>query len=163
MTAAGVVKGVEELELKYPVVKKFRFAIAGALGFGVTELVLTVGLLVLYGKLALPHASFSSVELLALDVLSLIIGVSASFFINERITVKVSEVTANGGGDRLRRFLKFQAVSGVGNIGIIVIQLILLSVLGISPLVGTVIGAIATYPVVCLISINFVWKAHQVR
>jgi len=163
MTSAGVVKGVEELELKYPVVKKFRFAIAGALGFGVTEAVLTIGLLLLYGKLALPHASFSSVELLALDVVSLVVGVSASFFINEKITVKVPDADAKGEGGRLERFLKFQGVSGVGNIGIIVIQLIVLTAFGISPLIGTVIGAIATYPVVYFISINFVWKAHQVR
>ena len=81
-----------KLEARYPVVKTFRFAIAGALGFGVTEAVLTIGLLLIYGRLSVPHASFSSLELLSLDILSLVVGVSASFFINERITVNVQEV-----------------------------------------------------------------------
>jgi len=95
-----------------------------------------------------------------LDVLSLVIGVSASFVVNERITVHVPE-----GEDvsRFKRFLKFQAVSGVGNVGIIVVQLVLLAILEISPLIGTIIGAVVTYPLVYFISIKYVWKAHRTR
>ena len=133
------------------------------MGFGVTEAVLTVGLLLFYGKLGVPHASFSSLGLLSLDVLSLVVGVSASFVVNERITVNVPKVSAKGAGSRFGRFLKFQAVSGVGNTGIIVVQLLLLATLAISPLLGTIIGAVVTYPIVYFISIKYVWKAHQVR
>ena len=163
MTATGVEKEVAKLETKYPVVKSFRFALAGVAGFGVTEAVLTVGLLVLYGKLTIPHASFSSLELLSLDVLSLVVGVTASFFINERITVTVQKGTTNAFGNRIHRFLKFQAVSGVGNTGIVAVQLILLTSMAVSPLVGTVVGAVVTYPVVYFISIKYVWKGHQVK
>jgi hypothetical protein len=60
LTATRVEKDVTRLETRYPVVKTFRFAVAGVMGFGVTEAVLTVGLLLLYGKLTIPHASFSS-------------------------------------------------------------------------------------------------------
>jgi putative flippase GtrA len=154
---------VGKLEQMFPVVKKFRFAIAGMIGFGVTELVLSAGLLIVYGKLVFPHTSFSSIGLLGLDVLALVVGVSASFFINERITVKVSKDLVSGEGGRIERFLRFQGVSGVGNAGIIVVQLILLTALDISPLLGAIIGAVVTYPIVYFISINYVWKARQVR
>lgn len=163
MTAIGVGKDLTNLESRYPVVKTFRFAIAGALGFGVTEAVLTIGLLILYGRVTVPHASFSSLELLSLDVVSLVVGVSASFVVNERITVSVQKNAAKDLGNWLRRFLKFQAVSGVGNTGIVVVQLILLTALAISPLLGTMVGAVVTYPIVYFISIRYVWKGHQVR
>jgi putative flippase GtrA len=162
LTTAGVEKEVNRIETKYPVVKTLRFAIAGVMGFGVTEAVLTVGLLVRYGRLTVPHASFSSLELLSLDALSLVVGVSASFVINERITVKVRRATQES-GNRLRRFLKFQVVSGVGNTGVVITQLILLTALAVSPLLGTLVGAVVTYPIVYFISIRYVWKGHQVR
>ena len=63
----------------------------------------------------------------------------------------------------LKRLLKFQAVSGVGNVGIIVVQLVLLATLEVSPLLGTVIGAIATFPIVYFVSIKYVWKGHRPR
>ena len=162
MTAVDVGKEVQKLESRYPVLKTFRFAVAGVLGFGVTEAILTLGLLLFYGKFNFPHENFSSLGLLGLDVLSLVVGVSASFLINERITVKVPKETDNS-VSRFSRFLKFQAVSGVGNTGIIVVQLILLTAFALSPLLGTFIGAIVTYPVVYFISIRYVWKAHYVR
>ena len=162
MTPTAVERDLEMLETRYGVLKTFRFAIAGVLGFGVTEAILTFGLLFFYGRLGVPQATFSSLGLLSLDVVSLLAGVSASFFINERITVKVTKAT-DSSGSRLGRFLKFQAVSGVGNAGIIVVQLILLTAFEISPLLGTIIGAVATYPIVYFISIKFVWKAHPVR
>jgi putative flippase GtrA len=163
MTATGVEKEVTELENKYPVIRTFRFAVAGALGFGVTELVLTVGLLLIYGRLSVPHASFSSLELLSLDVLSLVIGVSVSFLVNERITINVQKMSAKDSANWLRRFVKFQAVSGVGNTGIVIVQLLLLTAMEVSPLVGTVVGAVVTYPIVYFISIKYVWRGHQVK
>jgi len=163
LTAADAEKEIVKLEARYGVVKTFRFAIAGAVGFVVTEIILTIGLLAFYGKLTIPHASFSSPALLELDVLSLVVGVSASFLVNERITVHVPKTVKGEETGRFKRFLKFQAVSAVGNAGIVVVQLLLLMVLEISPLLGTIIGALATYPIVYFISIKYVWKAHRVR
>jgi putative flippase GtrA len=157
----GLEKRFGRLETRYGVVKTFRFAIAGAIGFVVTEVVLTVGLLVFFGRLSLPHASFSSPALLGLDVLSLIIGVSASFVVNERITVHVPKAAEGEQANRLKRLLKFQAVSGIGNIGIVAVQLVLLATLELSPLLGTIAGALVTYPPVYYISIKYVWKAHR--
>ncbi|HVC27478.1 MAG TPA: lysylphosphatidylglycerol synthase domain-containing protein [Nitrososphaerales archaeon] len=161
-TAAEGEKEVVKPERRYGVVKTLRFAVAGAVGFGVTEVALTIGLLVFFGNLSIGHASFASPALLGLDVLSLVIGVSASFLVNERITVRVPE-TMMEEAKRFKRFLKFQAVSGVGNAGIIVVQLVLLATLEVSPLLGTVIGAIATYPVVYFISIKYVWRGQRTR
>ncbi len=73
--AASFRKGLVKLEERYPVVKTFRFAIAGVVGFGVTEMVLTIGLLGFYGMVSLSYASFASPGLLGLDILSLLIGV----------------------------------------------------------------------------------------
>jgi len=160
-TVDGVAKEVGRLETKYGVVKTLRFAIAGAVGFVVTEVALTIGLVVLFGKVSLPHASFASPTLLGLDVLSLVVGVSASFLVNERITVHVPKTVTGEDANRFKRFLKFQAVSGVGNIGIVVVQLILLATFEISPVLGTIVGAIVTYPPVYYISIRYVWHAHR--
>jgi len=130
-------------------------------GFVVTEVVLTTGLLVFFGRLSIPHASFASPALLGLDILSLVIGVSASFIVNERITVHIPKIMKGEGANRFKRFLKFQAVSGVGNIGIVVVQLLLLATLELSPLLGTIAGALVTYPPVYYISVRYVWKAHR--
>jgi putative flippase GtrA/uncharacterized membrane protein YbhN (UPF0104 family) len=161
LTVAGIEKRFGRLETRYGVVKTLRFAIAGAVGFVVTEVVLTIGLLVFFGRLSIPHASFASPALLALDVLSLVIGVSASFLVNERITVHVPKAAEGEQANRFKRLLKFQAVSGIGNIGIVVVQLVLLATLELSPLLSTIVGALVTYPPVYYISIRYVWKAHR--
>jgi putative flippase GtrA len=163
LTAAQLEKEIMKLQPRRDVMKTFRFAIAGAIGFGVTEAVLTAGLLFFYGKLSIPHASFAAPALLGLDVLSLVTGVSASFFINERITVRVPKTVGGEGANRFKRLLKFQAVSGVGNIGIIAVQIVLLATFEFSPLLGTVIGALVTYPVVYLISMKYVWRVNRTR
>ena len=162
MTAAGVEKEVTKFETRYPVVKTFRFAIAGALGFGVTEVVLTIG--------PPPHLREAERS-------------SREFFLgrtpqpgcpvarDRRLRFLPHQRTDNGQRpgscdrveEQVSRFLKFQAVSGVGNTGIVVVQLLLLSALEVSPLLGTVVGAVVTYPIVYFISIKYVWKGHQVR
>ena len=161
ITVADVQNEVGRLETRYGVVKRLRFAVAGAVGFGVTEVALTIGLLAFFGKLSLPHASFASPELLGLDALTLVIGVSASFLVNERITVHIPKAANGEDASRFKRFLKFQAVSGIGNIGIVVVQLVLLATLEVSPLLGTIAGALVTYPPVYYISIRYVWQAHR--
>jgi putative flippase GtrA len=161
LASSSLEKRFGRLETRYGVVKRIRFAIAGGVGFVVTEVILTVGLLVFFGRLSLPHASFASPALLGLDVLSLVIGVSASFVVNERITVHVPKAAKGEGTTRFKRLLKFQAVSGIGNIGIVVVQLVLLATLELSPLLGTIVGALVTYPPVYYISIRYVWKAHK--
>ncbi len=140
--------------------RRYRFAVAGAPGFGVTEVVLALGFLVFYGRFVVLHASFSSPGLLGLDVLSLVVGVTASFVVNERITINVPRSSDSPGG-RLRGFLEFQAVSGVGNMGIIVVQLLLFAAPNVSPILGSIMGAIVTYPMVYFVSVQYVWRGSR--
>ncbi|MDA4134557.1 MAG: GtrA family protein [Thaumarchaeota archaeon] len=142
---------------RYSLRGTFRFAIASMLGFGVSETVLAVGLLVLYGTVGIPKESFSSPDLIGLDAVSLVIGVSASFILNERITVHVAHTARRNSEKKFARFLKFQAVSESGNVGVVLVQLLLLATFSVTPLLGTIVGAIVTYPLVYIISIWFVW------
>jgi glycosyltransferase 2 family protein len=161
LTAVEVEKEIVKLQARHGVVKTFRFAIAGAVGVGVTGIILTIGLIAFYGNLSFLHANFALPALLGLDALSLVIGVSASFFINELITIHVPKTVKNEVENRFTRFLKFQAVSGAGNTGIIIVQLILLATLEVSPLLGIITGAAVIYPIVYFISIKYVWKARR--
>ncbi|MDG7013797.1 MAG: hypothetical protein JRN11_00110 [Nitrososphaerota archaeon] len=54
-------------------------------------------------------------------------------------------------------------MSGTGNKGIVVVQLLPLATFEVSPLSGTIVGAVATYPVAYVISIKYVWKANPPR
>jgi glycosyltransferase 2 family protein len=155
----GKIQGMRS-DRPYSFAETFRFALAGMLGFGVTEGALTAGLLLIYGKLTIPHASYASPELLVLDAVSLLIGVTASFLVNERITVHVPTTLKDRYESRMIRYLRFQAVSGLGNIGIVVVQLLLLGLLAVTPILGTIIGAIVTYPIVYYTSIRYVWDEH---
>ncbi|MDA4132875.1 MAG: GtrA family protein [Thaumarchaeota archaeon] len=150
-------------ESRFGIIKTIRFGLASIAGFAVTEAFLTIGPLVLYGKVAIPQGSYSSPSFIVLDVLSFIGGTSASFLVNERITVKRPEYQTGKDGSRLRSFFEFQAVCGVGNVCVIAIQLGLLAALSTPPSLGTAVGSIATYPIVYFISIRYVWKSYQVR
>jgi putative flippase GtrA len=143
--------------------RTYRFAAASVLGFGVAELSLAAGLLVYYGRLVLPQTSYGSLPLIGLDVLSLAVGVSASFFINERITVSATSRTEAGASRLLYRYARFQAVSWLGNAGIILVQLALLGTIGLPPPIGSLVGAVVTYPVVYLFSVRIVWKSYTLR
>ncbi|MDG6899301.1 MAG: hypothetical protein JRM91_05090 [Nitrososphaerota archaeon] len=64
---------------------------------------------------------------------------------------------------KFKRLLKFQVVSGIGNTGIVAVQLVPLATFEVSPLPGTIVGGVATYPVAYVISIKYVWKANPSR
>jgi len=141
--------------------RSIRFAAASLIGFLVTELILALGLFALYGELTLPSAALRATDLVGLDVLSLTVGVSVSFFVNERMTFRPHDSAT--AGSRSTRYLKFQAVCWTGNLGIIAIQFLLLATLGVSPVLGELVGTVVTFPVVYLISTRSVWKAYEAR
>jgi putative flippase GtrA len=138
-----------------------RFAAASLIGFLVTELVLSLGLFALYGRFTLPRTTFPAAGLIVLDVVSLTVGVSVSFLINERMTFRPHDLEAVG--SRSARYLKFQAVCWTGNLGIIAIQFLLLAALGVSPVLGELAGTVITFPLVYLISTRSVWRAYEAR
>ncbi len=137
------------------------FGFSSGFGFLVAETVIVVGLYVIFGKLELPGEMSSSASLLGLDVFALVFGVTVSFVLNERTTVR--DVRGrNGGGARamLGRLGRFQGVSALGNAVVILVQLALLAEVGLTPALGSVVGALAGFPLSYLMSMRVVWKVR---
>jgi putative flippase GtrA len=155
----GVRQRIASLDRKYHIFKLAKFSIASVTGFLVAEVLLTLGVLVLFGKLSPPSDAYSSPPFLALDVGVLAFGVFISFLINERFTVKAQparqNVATNG---RAARLLKFEGVSAVGNAAVIGVQFALFATLSIAPVIGNVAGSIVAYPIAYLVSMRVVWR-----
>jgi putative flippase GtrA len=167
----GTIKNrIVDLERRY--IQLFRaaeFGIAGAIGFLVSEGIIALGILVLYGKVNIPGSTFSSLSLIVVNAVAFAIGVTVAFFVNEAVTVRSREKTGKRKARNgviipiLIRLGKFQLVYLLGNIITIGVELGLLGEFYISPLLGNVAGAIAAYPVTYLISMRYVWKVRRGR
>lgn len=148
--------------LNFPVVSKF--AIVSGIGFLISEAILTEEVLTFYHTTRVPSIASTSVILLGLDVVAFGVGVTVSFFLNERVTVVVPcEQRAKDEKRVLFRWAKYQLVAFLGNTILIEVQLALLGEFSISPLVGTIIGAAISFPVSYIVSMHFVWGAHPLR
>lgn len=158
MTAPRKEEAREGLLRRYGIGRIFKFAVASALGFLVYETVLVLGIFVLYHVLSVPSSIYSSLNILGLDVLALATGNTVAFVINERVTV-----VAQGAGPRkglsgwFTRWSKYQLASLMGSIIIVGVQLALFATFALSPVLGSVIGAIVSYPVTYAVSMHFVW------
>jgi putative flippase GtrA len=147
------------LDEKYHIFKLGKFGIASVAGFLMAELLLTLGVLLLFGKLSPPSDAYSSPTFLALDVAVLAFGVFVAFLINERFTVKVELVRDNEASkSRAGRLLKFEGVNAVGNAAVIGVQFALFAALSIAPAIGNVAGSIVASPITYLISMRVVWN-----
>ncbi len=142
-----------------------KFGIAGIIGFLVAEAIISLGVLILYGKVNVSGAAYSSLTLLELNIIAFSIGVTVGFFVNERITVR------NQGDQRSRkakrnvivRLLKFQGIYAAGNAVTIGVQLALLAGISLSPVLGNIVGAIVAFPLSYFISMRYVWKISAVE
>ncbi len=151
---------------RYGVFRIARFAAATSIGFLANEVVLVVGILAIYRVLALPSLIDPSFTLtvLGLNVLSLGIGDTVAFEINERVTVKVRREEGRSGRLRLFvRWAKYQTVAFTGNLVIAGVQLALLAGFSFHPAFGDIVGAIIAYPMTYVISMHFVWSVHPFR
>lgn len=137
-----------------------KFGIATGLGFLIAEAILVVGVYELYGDMQVPGLS-SSPTILALDALSLGVGSTLAFVINEWATVRKHESRTTASWPV--RWLKYQFAKLLGNILIVVIQFILLATVALSPVYGSIVGAILSYPVTYAVSMVFVWKINPLR
>lgn len=159
-TKSSIWKTISDLEKQYiGLFRAGKFAIAGTMGFIVSESILAIGVLILYGKIGIPSHTYSSPSLLALNIVAAVTSTTAGFFINERITVR------NQGEQRLRakknviiRLVKFLGVYALGNVISIGVQLGLLATVSLTPVLGNVVGAVVAFPPSYLISMKFVWK-----
>jgi putative flippase GtrA len=156
-----LVEKARRLDEKYSVFRAARFGIAALVGFAIFEALVVAGLYAFYGRPDVPSSVSTSPSLLTLDVVALVVGVSVSFALNERITVR-GGVNENNKkvGSVLMRLLRFQGVSALGNAVVIGVQLLLLALLGLTPAIGSIAGAIVGYPVSYFISMRVVWKTH---
>ncbi len=151
-----------KLQSRYTALFKIgTFVISSGIGFVVAEVILTIGVLLIFGSISVKTDVFASPVLITLDIFSLIIGVTVSFFINQT-SFKWAELIGSAPA-LFTRLLKFQLVSLGGNVLIIVIQLLLLREYSISPSVGSVIGAVATFPLTYLFSMRYVWEISRGR
>lgn len=139
-----------------------KFAVASALGFLIAEGVLVLEVMQVYHTTSVPAITYTSPLLLGLDALALGVGVTAAFMVNERVTVK-GERRGSGPRSWLVRWGKYQLASLLGNVLIVIVQLALLAMLSLSPVYGSVVGAVATYPVTYVASMRFVWMVNPLR
>ena len=140
-----------------------KFALASGIGFVIAEAILIVGVIVLYHATKVQGIS-SSPTILGLDALALGIGVTAAFIINERVTVRgQGEVRRRGRANWLVRWGKYQLASLLGNVLIVGVQLALLATVSLSPVYGSIVGAVVSYPVTYVVSMYFVWRVHPLR
>lgn len=138
---------------KLPRIGKFAFAVA--LGFVVTEGVLTAGIFALYRSPTAPRGS-SPLAILGLDIASFVCGVTVAFLLNERLTV-----AGQRQGGMAFRWARYQGTSLLGNAVIIVVQLALFTEFSLSPILGNVAGAVLSYPLTYAVSMRFVWRRGQ--
>jgi len=134
------------------------FGFSSASGFLVAEAVIVMGLFAIFGKLELTGDMSSSPSLVGLDVFALVVGVAASFALNERTTVRDVKGRTSGVLGVVGRLGRFEGVSAVGNAVIIAVQLALLAAFGLSPAIGSIVGALVGFPVSYFMSMRIVWK-----
>lgn len=140
------------------------FAVASVIGFLVSEAILTAGVLVFYHATKVPNLASASILIVGLDVVAFGVGVTVAFFLNERITVRIPGGYKAGGAKIVSvRLARYQLVALVGNVIIVCVQLTLLDEFSISPILGNIIGAAISFPVSYIVSMRFVWKAHELR
>ncbi len=142
------------------VLRIVKFALASSIGFLIAEAILVLGVLALYHTTKVPGITSSSLAILGLDALAFGVGVTAAFVINERVTVRGHH---RGGASWLVRWGKYQLAALLGNVLIVVVQLALLATISLSPVFGSVVGAVVSYPVTYAVSMYFVWRVHPLR
>jgi putative flippase GtrA len=136
------------------------FGFSASVGFVAAEAIIVAGLYVVFGKLEIPGDMSSSPALIVLDAFALAIGVMASFALNERTTVRDAQTKEAGMWATFTRLGRFEEVSALGNLVVIVVQLALLAEFGLTPAIGSIVGAIAGFPVSYLMSMHMVWRVR---
>lgn len=160
----GVNKTIRDLSNKYyPLFRAAKFAIAGAVGFLVVEVILIIGVFELYDTTKVPSLASSSPTIVGLYILAFAVGVTVAFFINERVTVhNEGEQKKSSEKNVIFRLLKFQLAYALGNAVNIIVALALLAEIALSPVYGNIVGAIVAYPISYFISMRVVWKLDLV-
>jgi len=154
-------KPINGLWRKHEVFRVAKFAVASGVGFLISEGILVLGVIFFYHSTNVPSLAYSSPAILGLDAVAFVIGVTAAFVLNERVTVRgQGEESRKGRANWLRRLCRYQLSSLLGNVLIVGVQLALLATTSLSPVFGSIVGAIVSYPVTYAVSMHFVWRLH---
>jgi putative flippase GtrA len=160
--ANGMRGKIKQLDERYAIFRAAKFGIAGASGFLVGQAILSIGVFLHYGTFRVASSESSSPFLVSLNVFAFAIGVTVNFFINERFTVanqgELAKRKSASAAETIFRLLKFQLVFALGNGVTILVQLLLLREFSLTPVLGSIIGAIIAYPVTYFISMRYVWR-----
>jgi putative flippase GtrA len=141
-----------------------KFAAAVGLGFLVAEAILALGVMASYHTIEVPGFVHSSPTILGLDALAFGTGVTVAFIINEQVTIEHQrQQRSKGRASWFVRWCRYQLASLIGNVMIVGVQLALLAMISLSPILGTVIGAVVSYPLTYIVSMHFVWGVDPFR
>ena len=144
------------LNSKYGIFRAAKFGAATGLGFLTTEVIIALGVYLLYRSASPPQSNYLSLPLIELNIIAFFVGVTVAFFVNERVTVQ-----GTGGGIRqIVRLFKYQAAYVAGNAVTLGVELGLLAVFSTPPAIGNIIGALVAFPMSYFISMKFVWKVR---
>ncbi len=145
---------------RFAFLRAVKFAFATGSGFLIAEAILILGVFAFYHTTTVPGFS-ESPTILGLDALAFGVGSTCAFLINERVTMKNPRFATRAGW--LERWARYQLAKLLGNVLIIVIQLALLAAFSLSPIYGSIVGAILSYPVTYAVAMVFVWRVHPYR
>jgi putative flippase GtrA len=149
----------QRLKTKYSsIFHAAKFGIATAIGFLVTEILLSLGVYFVYHSFSVPSIDSFSTTLIELNAIAFFIGVSVAFFLNEKFTIGNKGARKSGAGNTVIRLLKYQLVSLAGNIVTVLVQLALLRYFGVAPSLGNIIGAVLSFPISYFVSMKLVWR-----
>jgi putative flippase GtrA len=140
-----------------------KLATGGAIGFLDIELVLTLGIYLLYHGFSVPQNAFSSPAFLALNAIAFVIGVSVAFFVNESLLIwNEGPKVKNHQRSILASFAKFQFLFLGGNIAMVCIQLVLLREFAFPPIAGNAVGAVVSFPISYFFIMHFDWRSNEI-
>ncbi len=140
-----------------------KLAAGSGVGFLDTEVTLIVGSFLLYGKPNAPsNASYSPIFLL-LNIIAFLVGVSVAFFVSDSLILGENRERNYDLRRTLARLGKFQLIFLVGNLAMVAVELLLLKELFFPPVLGIIVGAIASFPLSYFFSMSFVWQSSNNR
>ncbi len=147
---------------RYPsCLRAAKLAAGSGIGFLDTEIILTTGTYLLYGRQSTPPAAFYSPFFLALNIIAFVLGVTVAFFVSESLIFQGETRKSYSIASILERLGKFQLIFLAGNLGMVAVEMLMLEELAFPPVLGIIVGAIVSFPISYFFSTRFVWQIRS--
>ena len=140
-----------------------KLAAGSGVGFLDTEIVLILGSFLLYGKPNAPPNAFYSPIFFLLNIIAFVVGVSVAFFVSDALILGKNRERNHDLRHTLVKLGKFQLIFLAGNLAMVAVELLLLKEFSSPPVLGMIVGAIASFPVSYFFSMSFVWQLSNNR